>query len=234
MPEGFPTTQWSALLGARSDDDGERRRSWTTLVGAYWKPAYKHVRIKWGKPREDAEDLLQGFFERAMSKEFFARYEPDRARFRTFFRVCLDRFVANEEKARTRQKRGGGLSLDFDAAESELGRMGASGSPEELFDREWRRSLFAIAIDALGEQCKKGGKETAYRIFCRYDLSEASERPSYETIARDLELPVTTVTNQLAWARRELRQIVLEKLGEVTASKRELVDEARTLLGPRS
>src|SRR6476659_760820 len=98
----FPTTRWSALVGARSDDSGERQRSWTTLVSAYWKPAYKHVRIRWPRSREDAEDILQGFVERAMRKDFFARYDPDKARFRTFFRTCLDRWVSNEAKAAAR------------------------------------------------------------------------------------------------------------------------------------
>lgn len=229
MSNGFPTTRWSAIAGARSDDEALRKRSWGTLLAAYWKPAYKHVRVRWQKPREDAEDLVQAFFERAMEKEFFSTYEPDRARFRTFFRVCIDRFVSNEEKSRTRQKRGGKerpVSLDFDAAERELEHVDRTLSPEEMFDREWRRSLFALAIDALREQCKP---ET-FAAFERYDLAEA--RPTYDEVARGLGVPVSTVTNHLAFCRRELRRIVLEKLGEITESNRERDAEARVLLGP--
>src|SRR5262245_53317634 len=120
MSEGFPTTRASALMGARSKDEAERKRSWSTLIEAYWRPAYKHVRIRWKRPRVEAEDLLQTFFERAMEKDFFAAYDRDKARFRTFFRVCLDRMVQNEDKSNKRQKRGGGVVLDFDSAESEL------------------------------------------------------------------------------------------------------------------
>jgi RNA polymerase sigma factor (sigma-70 family) len=231
MAGDFPTTRWSALLGARSDDEAERRRSWTALSLAYWKPAYKHVRVRWRKERADAEDLIQAFFERALAKDFFSAYEPERARFRTYFRVCLDRFVANEEKARTRQKRGGAaLPLDFDAAEEELARIDGAAAPDELFDREWRRGMFGLAIDALREELDKDGKRDTFVLFERYDL--ADERPTYDELAAAMNIPATTVTNRLAYARRELRRILLEKLEELTASRRELAEEARDLLGP--
>ncbi|HEY7924248.1 MAG TPA: hypothetical protein VII62_13770, partial [Vicinamibacteria bacterium] len=55
--------------------------------------------------------------------------------------------------------------------------------------------------------------------------------PDYATLAREFALPVTQVTNHLAWARRELRRLVLERLRELTASEDEYRAEARGLLG---
>jgi len=232
----FPTTRWSAIAGARSQDGAERERSWGALVRAYWKPAYKHLRVRWKSSPEDAEDAIQGFFARAMEKDFFATYDPERARFRTFLRVCLDRFVSNEAKARSRLKRGGGagtLPLEFAEAESEIARAGAAAweSPEDCFEREWRRGLFALAIEALREHCEARSKAACFTIFQRYDLSDPAERPTYEDLARDLDIPVTTVTNHLAYARRELRRLVLEKLSEITASDDELRSESRLVFG---
>lgn len=232
----FPTTRGSAVRGARSGDAAERERSWDVLVAGYWKPAYKHVRVRWSASREDAEDAIQSFFARAMEKSFFADFDPARARFRTFFRVCLDRHVADAAKARGREKRGGGvatLSLDFDSADDELARAGAAAweSPEECFDREWRRNVFAIAIDALRAECADG-REAIFTIFERYDLCEDA-RPTYEDLARDLGLTVSTVTNHLSYARRTLRRIVVAKLEEVTANDDELADETKRLLGAR-
>ena len=42
---------------------------------------------------------------------------------------------------------------------------------------------------------------------------------------------MTQVTNHLYWARRELRQSVLETLREITASEQEFRSEARALFG---
>lgn len=231
----FPTTRWSALVGARSREEPERRRSWEALVAAYWKPVYKHVRIKWRKARDDARDLTQAFFLRAMERDFFAAYDDERARFRTFMRVCLDRFVGNEHQAERRLKRGGGarlLSLDFDAADAEIEVAAHTASPEDGFDREWRRSLFTLAVEALRAECIDE-KAVRFVVFERYDLCDGDERPSYADLGRDLGLPVTTVTNHLAWARRELRRLVLERLAEVSPSEREYEGEARRLWGAK-
>src|SRR5688500_2624331 len=67
----FPTTRLSALLGLREGEAPDRRRAWDALLGAYWKPAYKHVRVRSQKGRDDAEDLVQAFFARAFEKDFF-------------------------------------------------------------------------------------------------------------------------------------------------------------------
>ncbi len=233
--ERFPTTRWSAIAGARDNDERERRRSWEALASAYWKPAYKHVRVKWRRAPEEAADLIQAFFEQAMKRTFFATYDADVARFRTFFRTCLDRFVANAVKAESRLKRGGGaeiLSFEFDVAESELAAAGANAgaSPEECFDREWRRSLISLAIETLRSECETQGKKACFLVFERYDLADG-ERPTYEAIGRELGIPVTTVTNHLSYARRQLRRIALEKLEALTSSRRELREEAKLLLG---
>ena len=119
----FPVTRLSAIVAASSANQEERARAFEVLATAYWMPVYKYIRIKWNKPTEDARDLTQGFFAEAIEKNFFARYDASKARFRTFLRTCLDAFVANENKAANRKKRGGGatiLSMDFDGAEEQL------------------------------------------------------------------------------------------------------------------
>ena len=54
---------------------------------------------------------------------------------------------------------------------------------------------------------------------------------AYEALARETGLRVTDVTNELAWARRAFRDIVLTRLREVCASDDEFRAEARDLLG---
>jgi hypothetical protein len=144
--------------------------------------------------------------------------------------MCLDRFVSNVDKSEGRMKRGGGgVALDFDAAEAELSRAKPPPTPEELFDREYTRAVFATAIDVLRAECEAHGKKEHFAIFEAYDL--ADERPTYEALAEGHGIPVTTVTNRLAFARRELRRIVLATLDELTANDDEKRDEARRIFG---
>jgi hypothetical protein len=183
--------------------------------------------------------LIQEFFAKAFEKGYFERYDPSKASFHGFLLVCLDRFVANQLKAHRRQKRSGArphLSLDFAAAESEFRNSPAAStvSPEEYFHREWVRSLFSLAIESLREFCRTRGKEIHFTLFELYDLGDFNEensKPSYEILARRFGLKVTDVTNYLAFARREFRRLVLERLQETTASDEEFRREARALLG---
>jgi RNA polymerase sigma factor (sigma-70 family) len=230
----FPTTRRSALRATRSDDPGERRAAWETVIAAYWKPAYKYVRLRWNQSPADAEDLVQGFFARVLEKEFFARYDADRGLFRTWFRTCLDGYLSNERQAQAREKRGGGVRtvpLDFAGAEAELARQAASAlpPPEECFHREWQRHVFGLAVEDLRRHCESAGKSVPFSLFVRYDLSE--DRAGYDSLAAEFHLPVTAVTNHLAAMRRLLRRFVLGRLREMTVDDREFQSEARALLG---
>jgi RNA polymerase sigma factor (sigma-70 family) len=234
----FPLTRRSVVQAAGSADPEVRHRGFEALVAAYWRPVYKYLRLKWGASREDAEDLTQGFFARALEKGFFDRFDPARARFRTYLRTCLDGYVANERKSSRRLKRGGGaehVSLDFGAAETELAgkRPPRDADMEAYFHREWVRSVFGLAVEALRRRCAETGKERSFALFERYDLDgpDAPARPTYGELALELGLAETQVTNQLAWARREFRRLVLEALEEATGSEEEFRAEARQLLG---
>lgn len=223
----FPTTRRSVILALSSGDASERERAFDTLVGCYWKPLYKYARVHWRRSPEDAEDATQSFFARAFEKETLATYDAEKASFRTFLRLLFDRALSNEHKASARIKRGGGTTvLDFESAEAEIGRDENALTPEEFFQREWVRSVFALAIERL----QKDVKPIHFAIFEAYDLDD-DHGVSYRDLAVRFDLSETQVTNWLAATRRRFREIVLEALREVTASDEEFRAEARALLG---
>ncbi|PYV91100.1 MAG: hypothetical protein DMG05_08210 [Acidobacteria bacterium] len=234
----FPATRLSAIVSTGSHDLKERQRAYESLILAYWKPVYKTVRLKWNKSNEDAKDLTQAFFTRVMEKGFFDRYDPAKARFRTFLRTCLERFVSNEEKAAGRIKRGGDavtVPLDFEGAEEELKHTEpvAVDAIETYFEAEWVRSLFSLSIASLQAELESNGKVIHFRLFERYALDDSgvSQEINYQELAKEYGLTVSQITNYLALARREFRRIVLEKLHELTATEEEFRREARALLG---
>lgn len=250
---GFPATRLSVVHALASREEAVRRPAFAALAEGYWKPSYKYLRVRWRLGVEDAEDLTQAFFATVLEKRYFDRYDPARARFRTYLRTCLDRFTANRRRAERRLKRGGGAAVlpldfhpDYAAAERELGLPGrvppaarlADGSPEAdpegWFHREWRRALFQRAVARLRERAA-GDLEVRFTVFARYDLAGGREEGlTYAALGEELGLPATQVTNHLAWARRELRKIVLELLEELCGSDEEVAAEARELLGGAS
>jgi len=233
--DSFPVTRHSVVVAAQSRDPAERARAIAVIAGAYWRPVYKYVRMRWKLDPEDASDLTQDFFARILEKDFLDSYDPAKGQLRTFLRICIDRLVLNQSRDQRRLKRGSGaihVSLDFNEAERELAAATHSESPEDYFEKEWVRSLFAAAVERLHGQLQSQDKMTQFRIFERYDLAE-SAAASYTELADEFGIPLTTVTNYLASARREFRRCVLDQLREMTGSYEEFRREAESLLGVR-
>ncbi len=230
----FPHTRHSAIASTRSGEPAERERAYSSIVAGYWKPAYKYIRVEWNRSNEDAQDLTQSFFATAFEKNYFQTYDPSKGSFRNFLRTCLDAFISKQDQAAGRLKRGGGtttVSLDFEGAEGELHSLPIpSGmTTDEFFYKEWVRHLFSQAVETLRAECEASGKQRHFALLERYDLDRTAS--SYDELAREHGIPVTTVTNRLAWARRCFRQIVLDAIRQVTGSEDKFQKEARQLLG---
>jgi len=236
-PGAFPPTRLSVVRALGDSDAEVRERAFATLVAAYWKPVYKYIRLRWNENREDAEDFTQEFFSAALEKQFLQRYDPSKARFRTFLRTCIDRTILNARQSSRREKRGGNatiISVDFLTAEDELHATDESQSDmEEFFRQEWVRALFELAVERLRAECRQSGKTIHFELFERYDLDGMADvrAVTYGELARRYELPETQVTNYLAFARRRFRYHVMEVLTELTSTDDETAAEARDLFG---
>jgi DNA-directed RNA polymerase specialized sigma24 family protein len=236
LPPLFPVTRHSLISGARHHSPPVRALAQEELAALYWKPIYKYLRVKWGASEEDAQDLTQGFFLPTLNGDFLGRYDKTKAKFRTYLRVSLDRFVASQRRAASRLKRGGGgAGVDFNAAENELRsqEIPEGADMETYFHQEWTRSLLAAAVDRLRRELAACGKQVQLSLFERYDIEgqDDDSPPSYATLSKEYGVPITQVTNYLAFARRQFQRIVLEELARMTGSDDELREEARDVLG---
>jgi DNA-directed RNA polymerase specialized sigma24 family protein len=183
------------------------------------------IRYRWSLSYEDAKDLTQAFFARALEKQYFKEYQSVKGTFRTFIRTCVTRFVINESRHAHRLKRGGGQAgLPLETAGD---REGAS--LEEFFEKEWIRNLFSLAVEDLRKLCAAKGKTTPFELFERYDLDQS--RTSYAELASEYGIGVTDVTNYLAWSRREFRNLVLGRIRDITSDEKEFRREIRLVLG---
>jgi RNA polymerase sigma factor (sigma-70 family) len=237
--ESFPVTRLSVLAAARSQDGVERARALDILFAAYWKPVYKYIRLKFSLSPQDAQDLTQGFFAELLERGLLSRFDPAKSRLRTYLRLCVDSFALNEMKAASRKKRGGEfthVALDFSAAEDELrtqaidpASIPSSESLDNFFEKEWIRNLFSSAVEELRRVCEAREKQKVFQLFETHDLGE--DNVSYAELAASFSLSLTEVNNQLAWARREFRRIVLQRLHALCESDEEFAREAKTLFG---
>lgn len=230
----FPETRYSVVHALRSEDGRERERALAQLSAAYRAPIEAYLRSRLRGDATRAEELTQAFFVAVIERDIFGAYLSEKAKFRTFVRVCLDRFAETAHRDANRQKRGGGtssvsLDADGDRGPFEIADEGAEDA-EALFEREFKRALIARSIQTLEERLTASNRAHYFHVFRRYDLHDGpEERPSYGVLAAEIGSTVTQVTNHLHAARKELRRVVATTLRELSASEEEFLDEARLL-----
>lgn len=226
----FPVTQHSLVEALRSDNRVVRERAMALAVQVYRAPIVAVAAHRWNLQPADAEDLAHDFLMQALAKNWFARYDATRGKFRTFLRACLVAFAATRAEAAGRQKRGGHRvhvsldAIDVASPDAEL---------DALFDREWVRSVFTASLEALRTECTGANRAVTFAVFVAHDIdgAEAMTPPTYATTAHRFDLPATQVANYLHWARQRFRHHVLNTLRALTTSDAEFRDEAKALLG---
>ena len=185
-PAWFVTTHWSVVLSAREKDSPETGRALETLCRTYWYPAYAFVRGQ-GRSPEDAQDLTQEFFAHLLAKDFLRVVQPEKGRFRTFLRMVLKRFLANESDRRRAQKRGGGsahVSFDTRLAEQRFQSEPASAlAPDRSYDRRWALALLDEAMARLTRECDAAGKALELQQLKPHLTAERSALPYAELAA---------------------------------------------------
>lgn len=156
----FRTTRWS--LVARAGDfaagagDSPARAALDELVRDYWPALFAFARAR-GRGREEAADLVQGFFARVVEKGGLVPRER-RARFRSFLLAAFQHFVANESERATAAKRGGGASpLALDELDGEEGLLAAEDDPARAFERRFARCVLERTLALLREEQAAAG-----------------------------------------------------------------------------
>src|SRR5947207_2708536 len=148
----FTTTHWSVVLAATGPNSAAAQQALERLCRTYWYPLYVFVRRQGNNP-EDAQDLTQAFFSRLLEKNYLAKADRDRGKFRTFLLGSLKNFLLNEWKRAGRQKRGGGaefLSIDTNAAEERYAMEPANESNlDAAYEQRWAVTLIEQVLTAL-------------------------------------------------------------------------------------
>lgn len=162
-PGAFKPTRWSLVVQSRGEGV-IAERALEELCAAYWFPLYAWSR-RFGAEPADAEDYVQGFFVEVLSKKLFAAANPDLGKLRTFMLTAFQRHVHDELRKTSRQKRGGGQVISFDAVEAEAwyeGEQVEGESADHMFDRQWALTVLEQALAVIEKQASARGKKEEF------------------------------------------------------------------------
>jgi RNA polymerase sigma-70 factor (ECF subfamily) len=226
----FVTTRWSIVLAARAgNSDGAALE---TLCRTYWYPLYAFVRSR-GHAPADAQDLTQEFFARLLTRNYLDAVSPDRGRFRTFLRMALQRFLANEwDRARTRKRGGGCVHVPFDTAIAERrlhDERDHALPPDRTFDRRWAQALLDDAATRLETEYLDAGKAAEFTALKPHLTAGRGEIP-YAEIAKVLQTTEGAARVAIHRLRRRFRERFREAVADTVVTPEEFEMEMREVL----
>jgi RNA polymerase sigma factor (sigma-70 family) len=219
----FEPTHWSVVLQAAQSQAPGGPQALAELCTHYWPPLYAFARHR-GHPPEDAQDLVQGFFEHLIGHRALTSVDPAKGRFRSFLLASFQNFMAAESRRAHREKRGGRaerVRLDWEDAEGHVAFEPADRlTPETLYDAHWALLLLGRATNRLRQEYETAGKADTFAALHGFLGNDGRQMGvSYEAAAQTLGIGVAAVKTLIHRLRRRHGQLVREEV-------------ARTLLDP--
>jgi RNA polymerase sigma-70 factor (ECF subfamily) len=228
----FRTTHWSVVLAAGQSSSPGGREALERLCGDYWYPLYAYVRRKGHSP-EDAQDLTQEFFARFLGRNYLARADRQRGKFRAFLLTSLKHFLTNEWHRAHAAKRGAhAMHISFDGTEAErLYRLEPAPdlTAESLYELSWAMSLLERVRARVRQEYVAEGRAE------RFDAAEQF-LPGYQTemtyteAARQLGTPEGTLKSDVHRVKRRYGELLRAEIANTVAQPADIADELRHLM----
>ena len=231
----FPTTRWSSVARAGSDEAEATRAALDRLLGRYLPALKAHLVYQRRMTPDRADDLLQGFVsEKILQKNLIARADRDRGKFRTFMLYALDNYVVSAMRRASAKKRspaeGATVGLD-----EHLDHVAADEGPSDVFDVAWARQVLAEVLSRMESECADSGRSDIWGVFeCRVlkpMLDRGDPLPYEELVERfGLKSPAQA-SNVLVTAKRMFARILQSVVAEYAGDDVEAeISELRLIL----
>ena len=221
------------MLSAQSQVSGSKE-ALAELCRLYWYPLYGHIR-RYGFSPHDAQDLTQGFFLDILEHKALARADQQKGKFRSFLLASLKNFLSNERQRAQCLKRGGQIQfvyVDFNDAEDRYGKEEPAESltPEKIFDARWALALLSEAKTRLKQEYIDNGKIVVFDVLKGFvDPVSSSTLPSYEEVAKQLNVGAPAVKTLIHRLRKRNAEIVREEIMRTVSDDADVEAESREL-----
>jgi RNA polymerase sigma-70 factor (ECF subfamily) len=232
----FPATAWSCIEAARDPQHPKYVTAVNRLITSYWRPVFCFLRRKY-PAAPDFEGLTQQFFLTLVTKDWVARADPTRGRFRDFLRKILSRFAFDQIVRTPRQFEFEQRFVSIHCLLTESDRAyepPAGDTPEEAFDREWQAALLqTVRRNLEGHYVAASDPEERqrYAIFAALHFVEnATERPTLDALATRFGLSRDQVRYAVEQVRKRSERLLRQEIRDQVGSEADVEDEVRKLL----
>jgi RNA polymerase sigma factor (sigma-70 family) len=229
----FEATRWSVVLEAAQSRLEGGPEALAKLCERYWPPLYSFARYRGANP-EDAQDLVQGFFEHLIESRALSAVDQAKGRFRSFLLASFQNFSAMERRRANTEKRGGRaqmIRIDWQNAEGQIPFEPKDLlTPETVYDARWAMALLCRATRRLEQEQAELGKTEAFSTL-RLFLGDQGVRAglSYDAAAQTLGVGLSTLKTLILRLRRRHTQLLREEVAQTVLNPNDIDAEVHAL-----
>jgi RNA polymerase sigma-70 factor (ECF subfamily) len=229
----FDSTRWTVVLQAAQSRAAGGPAALARLCERYWPPLYAFARHRGNGP-EDAQDLVQGFFQHLIESQALGTIDQAKGRFRSFLLASFQNFMAMERRRAGAEKRGGRaelIPLDWQDAENRIAFEPEDPlTPEAVYDARWALELLGRATRRLEQEQAALGKA---QVFCtlRPFLGDEGARASlsYGEAALALNVGMPALKTLIHRLRRRHAQLLREEVAQTVLNPDDVDAEVHAL-----
>jgi len=230
----FPSTGWTLIRAIQDRKHPDRPEMLNRFARLYRKPVFCFLRAA-GRPAAEAEDLTQEFFLHALQDEWIANADPQRGRFRTFLRMHLRSFLADQTSPkrvrRQKQFEREIVSLDGLVADGDSPYEPAAGeTPEQAFDRAFAQAVVRTVRSELKKTSEIEKRPEWYEMFAAAHPDDFTEPMSQRDIAGRFGKTRDEVRGVLDRMKKRCQRLLRNELRDHGGAENDVEAEAAELL----
>jgi len=230
MSDIFPDSRWTLILTQQQPETGQPSNVLNELCKIYWQPVFDFIRRKCNST-EDAEDLVQAYFESLLQRNYLREADPSRGKFRAFLLKDIQFFLSNQRRKVLAESRGGGsdsYSLDAEISEGTKFPEPASQdlTPDIEFDKQFATALLSHSLQRLSAESVL--EEREFQEIRRF-LFWGDGEHSYRDVAAKLQITEGSVKTKVKRLRELFRSILRDEVNHAVNNPSEIDSELRYL-----
>jgi len=215
----FTTTHWSVVLEAQGESPAAQE-ALQKLCRTYWRPIFAFLRRQ-GLPRDEAEDITQGFFAQLLERRSFDGVRREKGRLRSYLLGALKYFLADEQRRAMAIKRGKGqrlISLDELRADEGIEMEPADPvTAEMIYERRWALTVLERVLSRLKDEYRAGGNAVLFDSLKEL-LPDEPGSPSQADIAARLGMTENAVRQAFYRFRQRYQALLREEIANTVAT----------------
>jgi len=216
--ERFRTTSWTLIDDLRDGSPERHDRAAKTLFHRYWPAAYAFLRQS-GRGRDDAAELVQGFFaEVVVGRNLLERADRGRGRLRTFVITALKNYARDRHRQDVARRREDQISIDDLEHEDAFLSRERDATPARAFEIFEAKAVLEETMDRCRrhfERIDKHAHWAAFRAAVIRPAISGCDPPPLTDVATELGFASAThVASVFKVARKRFRILLREVAAE--------------------